>query len=126
MSKVTLELNLKRDRLVNDENTEPVRSQEPHGQSATELVRARHCEGARRRYPDHHWEKSAQHHLFTPVLISMYVITKVSTHNHKVSSSKIMKQCKPKKFFYKSGKASPKRKSAASQTWGKTSSKPPG
>ena len=126
MSKVTLELNLKRDRLVNDENTEPVRSQEPHGQSATELVRARHCKGARRRYPDHHWEKSAQHHLFTPVLISMYVITKVSTHNHKVSSSKIMKQCKPKKFFYKSGKASPKRKSAASQTWGKTSSKPPG
>ena len=126
MSKVTLELNLKRDRLVNDENTEPVRSQEPHGQSATELVRARHCEGAIRRYPDHHWEKSAQHHLFTPVLISMYVITKVSTHNHKVSSSKIMKQCKPNKFFYKSGKASPKRKSAASQTWGKTSSKPPG
>ena len=126
MGKVTSEINLERDRLVNVVNTEPLGSREPHEQSATELVRARHCEEARRRYPDHHWEKSAQHHLFTPVFISMYVITKVSTHNHKVSSSKIMKQCKSKKFFYKSGKASPKRKSAASQTRGKTSSKPPG
>ena len=40
MSKAILELNLKKDRLVNDGNTGPVGIQEPREQSATELVRA--------------------------------------------------------------------------------------
>ena len=42
MSRAILELNLKRDRLVNDGNTRSVGSQEPREQSATELV---HSEG---------------------------------------------------------------------------------
>ena len=94
MSKATLELNLKRDRLVNVVNTEPVGSQEPYEQSATDLVRAGRCERARRRYFDHHWEEHAQHHLPTSVcnqsdtLVFIYVTIKVSTRNHNVSSSK--------------------------------------
>ena len=94
MGKVTSEINLERDRLVNVVNTEPVGSREPHEQSATELVRAGRCERARRRYFDHHWEEHAQHHLPTSVcnqsdiLVFIYVTIKVSTHNHKVSSSK--------------------------------------
>ena len=94
MGKVTLELNLERDRLVNVVNTEPVGSREPHEQSATELVRAGHSERARRRYFDHHWEEHAQHHLPTSVcnqsdiLVFIYVTIKVSTRNHNVSSSK--------------------------------------
>ena len=67
MGKVALELNLERDRLVNAVNAEPVGRREPHEQSATELVRAGHSERARRRYFDHHWEKSAQHDLLTQV-----------------------------------------------------------
>ena len=94
MSKAILELNLKRDRLVNDGNTRSVGGQEPREQSATELVRAGHCERARGRYFDHHWEEHAQHHLPTSVcnqsdvLVFIYVTIKVSTHNHKVSSRK--------------------------------------
>ena len=94
MSKAILELILKRDRLVNNGNTGPVGSREPHEQSATELVRAGHCERARGRYFDHHWEEHAQHHLPTSVcnqsdiLVFIYVTIKVSTHNHKVSSRK--------------------------------------
>ena len=49
MSKAILELNLKKDRLVNDGNTGPVGIQEPREQSATELVRAG---DARRREED--------------------------------------------------------------------------
>ena len=94
MSRAILELNLKRDRLVNDGNTRSVGSQEPREQSATELVRAGHSERARRRYFDHHWEEHAQHHLPTSVcnqsdiLVFIYVTIKVSTRNHNVSSSK--------------------------------------
>ena len=96
MGKVTLELNLERDRLVNVVNTEPVGSQEPHEQSATDLVRAGRCERARRRYFDHHREEYAQHHLLASVcnqsntLVSMYVIIQVSTRKHKVSSKNIV------------------------------------
>ena len=96
MGKVTLELDLERDRLVNVANTEPVGSRGPHEQSVIELMRAGHCEGARRRYFDHHWEEHAQHHLLTSVcnqsdiLVSMYVTIKVSTRNHNVSLSKII------------------------------------
>ena len=92
MGKVTLELDLERDRLVNVANTEPVGSRGPHEQSVIELMRAGHCERARRRYLDHHWEEYAQHHLLTSVckqsdnLVSMYVTIKVSTRNHKISS----------------------------------------
>ena len=96
MGKVTLELNLERDRLVNVVNTKPVGSREPHEQSATELVRAGHSVRARRRYFDHHWEEHAQHHLLTSVcnqsdiLVFIYVTIKVSTRNHNVSLSKII------------------------------------
>ena len=96
MSKVTLELNLKRDRLVNVVKTKPVRSQELHEQSATDLVRAGRCERGRRRDFDHHREKYAQHHLLTSVgnqsntQVSMYVIIQVSTRKHKVSSKNIV------------------------------------
>ena len=103
MSKAILELNLKRDRLVNDGNTRSVGSQEPREQSATELVRAGH---ARRREEDTSitTEKSlpstTSSHRFrlitatrvtkkpNPNLIYFHVITKVSSCNHKVSSSK--------------------------------------
>ena len=84
------------DRLVNVVNTELVGNQEPHEQSATDLVRAGRCERARRRYFDHHREEYAQHHLLTLVgnqsntLVSMYVTIKVSTRNHKVSSKNIV------------------------------------
>ena len=94
MGKVTSEINLERDRLVNAVNAEPVGRREPHEQSATELVRAGRCERARGRYFDHHWEEHAQHHLPTSVcnqsdiLVFIYVTIKVSTRNHNVSSSK--------------------------------------
>ena len=96
MDKVTLELNLERDRLVNVVSTEPVGSQEQHEQSATDLVRAGRCKRARRRYFDHHLEEHAQHHLPTSVciqsdiLVFIYVTIKVSTRNHNVSLSKII------------------------------------
>ena len=103
MSKAILELNLKRDRLVNDGNTRSVGSREPREQSATELVRAGHTRG-REEDTSITTEKSlpsmtASHRfrLITatrvtkkpnPNLIYFHVITKVSSCNHKVSSSK--------------------------------------
>ena len=101
MSKAILELNLKKDRLVNDGNTGPVGIQEPREQSATELVRAG---DARRREEDTSIttgkslpSTTSSHRLITatmvtkkpnPNLIYFHVITKVSSCNHKVSSSK--------------------------------------
>ena len=103
MGKVALELNRERDRLVNVVNTEPVGSREPHEQSATELVRAG---DARRREEDTSittgkslpsTTSSHKYRLITatrvtkkpnPNLIYFHVITKVSSCNHKVSSSK--------------------------------------
>ena len=103
MSKAILELNLKRDRLVNDGNTGPVGSQEPREQSATELVRAEHARGREedtsittgKSLPS--TTSSHRFRLITatrvtkkpnPNLIYFHVITKVSSCNHKVSSSK--------------------------------------
>ena len=103
MSKAILELNLKRDRLVNDGNTGPVGSQEPCEQSATELVRAEHARGREedtsittgKSLPS--TTSSHRFRLITatrvtkkpnPNLIYFHVITKVSSCNHKVSSSK--------------------------------------
>ena len=103
MSKAILELNLKRDRLVNDGNTGPVGIQEPREQSATELVRAG---DARRREEDtsittgKSLPSTTSSHRFrlitatrvtkkpNPNLIYFHVITKVSSCNLKVSSSK--------------------------------------
>ena len=103
MSKAILELNLKKDRLVNDWNTGPVGIQEPREQSATELVRAG---DARRREEDTSitTEKSLpsttsshKYRLITATMVTkkpnpnrmyFHVITKVSSCNHKVSSSK--------------------------------------
>ena len=103
MSKAILELNLKRDRLVNDGNTGPVGIQEPREQSATELVRAG---DVRRREEDtsittgKSLPSTTSSHRFrlitatrvtkkpNPNLIYFHVITKVSSCNHKVSSSK--------------------------------------
>ena len=106
MSKAILELNLKKDRLVNDWNTGPVGIQEPREQSATELVRAG---DARRREEDTSittgkslpsLPSTTSSHRFrlitatrvtkkpNPNLIYFHVITKVSSCNHKVSSSK--------------------------------------
>ena len=103
MSKAILELNLKRDRLVNDGNTGPVGSQEPREQSATELVRAG---DARRREEDtsittgKSLPSTTSSHRFRLITATMvtkkpnpnrmyfHVITKVSSCNHKVSSSK--------------------------------------
>ena len=103
MSKAILELNLKKDRLVNDWNTGPVGIQEPREQSATELVRAG---DARRREEDtsittgKSLPSTTSSHRFrlitatrvtkkpNPNLIYFHVITKVSSCNHKVSSSK--------------------------------------
>ena len=103
MGKVTSEINLERDRLVNAVNTEPVGRREPHEQSATELVRAGH---ARRREEDtstttgKSLPSTTSSHRFrlitatmvtkkpNPNLIYFHVITKVSSCNHKVSSSK--------------------------------------
>ena len=103
MSKAILELNLKKDRLVNDGNTGPVGIQEPREQSATELVRAG---DARRREEDtsittgKSLPSTTSSHRFrlitatrvtkkpNPNLIYFHVITKVSSCNHKVSSSK--------------------------------------
>ena len=103
MSRAILELNLKRDRLVNDGNTGPVGIQEPREQSATELVRAG---DARRREEGtsittgKSLPSTTSSHRFrlitatmitkkpNPNLIYFHVITKVSSCNHKVSSSK--------------------------------------
>ena len=103
MSRAILELNLKRDRLVNDGNTRSVGSQEPREQSATELVRAGHTRG-REEDTSITTEKSlpstTSSHRFrlitatrvtkkpNPNLTYFHVITKVSSCNHKVSSSK--------------------------------------
>ena len=103
MSKAILELTLKRDRLVNDGNTRSVGSQEPCEQSATELVRAGHTRGREedtsittgKSLPS--TTSSHRFRLITatrvtkkpnPNLIYFHVITKVSSRNHKVSSSK--------------------------------------
>ena len=103
MSKAILELNLKRDRLVNDGNTRSVGSQEPREQSATELVRAGHTRGREedtsittgKSLPS--TTSSHRFRLITatrvtkkpnPNLTYFHVITKVSSCNHKVSSSK--------------------------------------
>ena len=103
MSKAILELNLKRDRLVNDGNTGSVGSQEPREQSATELVRAG---DARRREEDtpittgKSLPSTTSSHRFRLITATMvtkkpnpnqmyfHVITKVSSCNHKVASSK--------------------------------------
>ena len=103
MSRAILELNLKRDRLVNDGNTRSVGSREPREQSATELVRAG---DARRREEDtsittgKSLPSTTSSHRFrlitatrvtkkpNPNLIYFHVITKVSSCNLKVSSSK--------------------------------------
>ena len=103
MSKAILELTLKRDRLVNDGNTRSVGSREPREQSATELVRAGHTRG-REEDTSITTEKSlpstTSSHRFrlitatrvtkkpNPNLIYFHVITKVSSCNLKVSSSK--------------------------------------
>ena len=103
MSKAILELTLKRDRLVKDGNTRSVGSREPREQSATELVRAGHTRG-REEDTSITTEKSlpstTSSHRFrlitatrvtkkpNPNLIYFHVITKVSSCNHKVSSSK--------------------------------------
>ena len=103
MSRAILELNLKRGRLVNDGNTRSVGSQEPCEQSATELVRAGHKRGREedtsittgKSLPS--TTSSHRFRLITatmvtkkpnPNLIYFHVITKVSSCNHKVSSSK--------------------------------------
>ena len=103
MSKAILELNLKRDRLVNDGNTGPVGSQEPREQSATELVRAEHARGREEDTSvttEESLPSTTSSHRFrlitatmitkkpNPNLIYFHVITKVSSCNHKVSSSK--------------------------------------
>ena len=103
MSKAILELTLKRDRLVNDGNTRSVGGQEPCEQSATEWVRAGHTRGREedtsittgKSLPS--TTSSHRFRLITatrvtkkpnPNLIYFHVITKVSSCNHKVSSSK--------------------------------------
>ena len=103
MSKAILELTLKRDRLVNDGNTRSVGSREPREQSATELVRAGHTRGREedtsittgKSLPS--TTSSHRFRLITatrvtkkpnPNLIYFHVITKVSSCNLKVSSSK--------------------------------------
>ena len=103
MSKAILELNLKRDRLVNDGNTGPVGSREPREQSATELVRAGHTRGREedtsittgKSLPS--TTSSHRFRLITATMVTkkpnpnrmyFHVITKVSSCNHKVSSSK--------------------------------------
>ena len=103
MSKAILELNLKRDRLVNDGNTRSVGSQEPCEQSATELVRAGHKRGREedtsittgKSLPS--TTSSHRFRLITATMVTkkpnpnrmyFHVITKVSSCNHKVSSSK--------------------------------------
>ena len=101
MSKAILELNLKRDRLVNDGNTGPVGIQEPREQSATELVRAG---DARRREEDTSIttgkslpSTTSSHRLITATMVTkkpnpnrmyFHIMTKVLQCNHKVSSSK--------------------------------------
>jgi hypothetical protein len=102
MSKAILELNLKRDRLVNDGNTGPVGSQEPREQSATELVRAEHARGREEDTSVTTEESlpsttsSHKYRLITATMVTkkpnpnrmyFHVITKVSSCNHKVSSS---------------------------------------
>ena len=103
MSKAILELNLKRDRLVNDGNTRSVGSQEPREQSATELVRAGQTRGREedtssttgKSLPS--TTSSHRFRLITATMVTkkpnpnrmyFHVITKVSSCNHKVSSSK--------------------------------------
>ena len=103
MSKAILELNLKRDRLVNDVNAGPVGSQEPCEQSATELVRAGHTRGREEDTSittEESLPSTTSSHRFrlitatmitkkpNPNLIYFHVITKVSSCNHKVSPSK--------------------------------------
>ena len=103
MSRAILELNLKRDRLVNDGNTRSVGSQEPCEQSATELVRAEHARGREEDTSvttEESLPSTTSSHRFrlitatrvtkkpNPNLIYFHVITKVSSCNHKVSSSK--------------------------------------
>ena len=101
MSKAILELNLKRDRLVNDGNTGPVGIQEPREQSATELVRAgdarRREEGTSITTGKSLPSTTSSHRLITATMVTkkpnpnrmyFHVITKVSSCNHKVSSSK--------------------------------------
>ena len=106
MSKAILELNLKKDRLVNDGNTRSVGSQEPCEQSATELVRAGHKRGREEdtsiitgkslpslpsTTPSHRFRLITATMVTkkpNPNLIYFHVITKVSSCNHKVSSSK--------------------------------------
>ena len=103
MSKAILELNLKRDRLVNDGNTRSVGSQEPREQSATELVRAEHARGREEDTSVTTEESlpsttsSHKYRLITATMVTkkpnpnrmyFHVITKVSSCNHKVSSSK--------------------------------------
>ena len=101
MSKAILELNLKKDRLVNDGNTGPVGIQEPREQSATELVRAG---DARRREEDTSIttgkslpSTTSSHRLITATMVTkkpnpnrmyFHIMTKVLPCNHKVSSSK--------------------------------------
>ena len=101
MSKAILELNLKKDRLVNDGNTGPVGIQEPREQGATDLVRAG---DARRREEDTSIttgkslpSTTSSHRLITATMVTkkpnpnrmhFHVITKVSSCNHKVSPSK--------------------------------------
>ena len=103
MSRAILELNLKRDRLVNDGNTRSVGSQEPCEQSATELVRAGHKRGREEDTSittEKNLPSTTSSHRFrlitatrvtkkpNPNLIYFHVITKVSSCNLKVSSSK--------------------------------------
>ena len=101
MSKAILELNLKRDRLVNDGNTGPVGIQEPREQSATELVRAgdarRREEGTSITTGKSLPSTTSSHRLITATMVTkkpnpnrmyFHVITKVSSCNHKVSPSK--------------------------------------
>ena len=100
MSKAILELNLKRDRLVNDGNTRSVGSQEPCEQSATELVRAGHKRGREedtsittgKSLPS----TTSSHRLITATMVTkkpnpnrmyFHIMTKVLPCNHKVSSS---------------------------------------
>ena len=101
MSKAILELNLKKDRLVNDGNTGPVGIQEPREQSATELVRAG---DARRREEDTSIttgkslpSTTSSHRPVTATMVTkkpnpnrmyFHIMTKVLPCNHKVSSSK--------------------------------------
>ena len=102
MSRAILELNLKRDRLVNDGNTRSVGSQEPCEQSATELVRTEHARGREEDTSVTTEESlpsttsSHKYRLITATMVTkkpnpnrmyFHVITKVSSCNHKVSSS---------------------------------------